>query len=145
MKKWMLAVLSCCLVLTMTVVGPDSAEAKRGGYKSNIGTFKKQDTKANNNVSNSQTTNNNANKTGAATTGTQKGGGFFGGGFMKGLMIGGLAGMLFGGLLGGLGFFGEMLGLLINLLAIFFVVILAMNVYHAFKKRKEEREKKILP
>jgi predicted lipid-binding transport protein (Tim44 family) len=59
-----------------------------------------------------------------ATTATKKPGFFSGGSLMKGLMIGGLAGLLFGSMFSGLGAFGEILGLMINLLAIFAIIML---------------------
>ncbi|WP_405097230.1 hypothetical protein [Oceanobacillus sp. FSL H7-0719] len=74
----------------------------------------------------------------AAKQNTNNKGGFMSGGLMKGLMLGGLAGLLFGGLLGNMGILGSMLGLLVNGLAIIFLVSVAMRIYQFFKKKKKE-------
>src|SRR5690606_41631811 len=52
--------------------------------------------------------------TGSAAT-TKSGGLFGGSSFMKGMMLGGLAGLLFGGMFANMGAFGEIFGLLINI------------------------------
>jgi len=59
---------------------------------------------------------------------------------MKGLMVGGLAGLLFGSLFAGMGFLGELLGLMINVLAIYFLFVIVRNVYRYFRDRKPPRE-----
>ncbi|RAP78188.1 hypothetical protein [Paenibacillus montanisoli] len=74
-------------------------------------------------------------KSGAATTG--KRGFFSGGSLMKGLMIGGLAGMLFGGLFGNMGFLGDMFGLIINVLAIYILIVAIRGIFHYFKNRRK--------
>ncbi|MNJ46173.1 hypothetical protein D3C77_412980 [compost metagenome] len=53
---------------------------------------------------------------------------------MKGMMLGGLAGLLFGGMFGGMGFFGELLGLAVNLFAIYLIVMVAVALFRRFKK-----------
>ncbi|WP_010273632.1 import inner membrane translocase subunit Tim44 [Paenibacillus senegalensis] len=130
MKKFLLVFMSCFLFLA--VVTPDLADARRGGggYKSNTGSFKKQDTSTNrtqynqSNVSRNDTSNtSNANTRNTAAT-NQNRGFFSGGSFMKGMMIGGIAGLLFGGLFAGMGFMGEILGLLVNLAAMFVIIFL---------------------
>ena len=83
--------------------------------------------------------------TNPATGTTANRGGLFGGGsFMKGLMIGGLAGMLFGGLFGSMGFLGEILGLMINLLALFllFAVIRAIFVYFRDRRKMADNNRR---
>lgn len=78
----------------------------------------------------------------AARTGTgvdtaaTKGGAFSGGGFLKGLMVGGLAGLLFGSLLG-TGFFGQMFGLLLNVLAILALFMLVRAVFFRIRNRRQ--------
>ena len=74
----------------------------------------------------------------STTKKTNNKGGILSGGLMKGLMLGGLAGLLFGGLLGSLGILGSMLGLLINGLAIIFLISAAMKIYRFFKKKRKE-------
>lgn len=117
MKKGFMVVLALALFFTLGF--GQYADAKpRGGIKSPKQSYT-QTPKKSDNVS--QT--NPGTKTGA-TTGTTKPGFFGGGSLMKGLMIGGLAGLMFGSLFSGLGAFGNILGLMINLLAIFAVIML---------------------
>ncbi|HZG58895.1 hypothetical protein [Paenibacillus sp.] len=85
------------------------------------------------NVDNGAT--NRAGTTPGATTG-RAGRGFGGGGLMRGLMLGGLAGLMFGGLLSGLGAFGSILGLLINVLAIYLLFVLVRKAFRAFTNRR---------
>ncbi len=56
---------------------------------------------------------------------------------MKGLMLGGLAGMLFGGLFGGMGFLGNLLGLAVNLLAIYAIIAVVVWLFRRFKRRPQ--------
>lgn len=117
MKKGFMVMMALALFFTLGF--GQYADAKpRGGMKSPKQSFT-QTPKKTDNVS--QT--NSGTKAGT-TTGTTKPGFFSGGGLMKGLMIGGLAGLLFGSMFSGLGAFGNILGLMINLLAIFAIIML---------------------
>ncbi|MNE66865.1 hypothetical protein D3C80_1624430 [compost metagenome] len=129
LKKLMLVVMAFTLFFAFTV--PHAVDAKRsgGGYKSGSRSYtntpKKSTDSGSTNTKNSSTTN----------TGQTANRGFFsGGGFMKGLMIGGLAGMLFGGMFSNMGAFGNIFGLLINLLAIYVVVMIGIALFRRFKK-----------
>ncbi|TYR80703.1 hypothetical protein FZC66_10050 [Priestia megaterium] len=62
------------------------------------------------------------------------------GGFVRGLFYGGIAGLLFGGMLGHFGAFGGILGLLINMLAIALLINLIRRAFSLFKKNKRENE-----
>lgn len=62
------------------------------------------------------------------------------GGLLKGLALGGLAGLLFGGLLANLGMLGSILGLFINVLAIIVLIGIAVKIYSFFKRKKKEQE-----
>lgn len=143
-KKIMMFMMAFTLILAF--VSPEVTDAKRrsgGGSgfskpgtsimspnKSKTGDYKKSDT-----------TSNNKSTTGTSQ-GTKKGRGFFSGGsLMKGLMIGGFAGLLFGGMFSGMGFFGNILGLAVNILAIFLIVIVISALYRRFKNqpRKPKR------
>jgi predicted lipid-binding transport protein (Tim44 family) len=62
------------------------------------------------------------------------------GGIMKGLFLGGLAGLLLGGLLGNLGILGSIIGLLINLFAIFAVIFIIRKLFIYFKKKRKSEE-----
>lgn len=58
------------------------------------------------------------------------------GGIMKGLFIGGLAGLLFGSLLGNLGILGSILGLFVNVMAIVVLIGIVRKIYSSIKKRR---------
>lgn len=137
MKKWMLVLMACFVFAAFSA--PHDADAARkpsGGYKS--GNKPYAPTKPSDNVSKTE-----PGKTtttpGSTTTAPKTGGLFGGGGFMKGLMLGGLAGMLFGGLFGNMGFLGSILGLLINVMAIFFLIVLIRSAYVYFKNRRKPK------
>lgn len=120
--------LAFTIMLAFTGIG--TADAKRGGMKSPRQSY--TDTKKSDNVQRSDATKNN----GATNTAKKPS---FGSSMMKGLMIGGLAGLMFGSLFGGMGFMGEILGLMINLLAIFALILLvrALFVYIRSKRKPE--------
>ncbi|MDF2835593.1 MAG: rane protein [Paenibacillus sp.] len=131
MKKGMLVMIALTLLFTFGF--GQVADAKRGGFKS-----PKQSVTQPKNDSASQS--NPGTKTGAAagTAGAATKGGMFGGSsLMKGLMIGGLAGLLFGGMFGSMGAFGEIFGLLINLLAIFAIIMLIRVAFVYLKSKKK--------
>ncbi|WP_127533623.1 hypothetical protein [Paenibacillus kobensis] len=114
----------------------ESADAKpRRSIKSPKQSFTQTPKKSNDNVSQS----NPGSKAGttAGTAGqTAKRGFFSGGSFMKGLMIGGLAGLLFGGIFSNMGFFGNLIGLLINVLAIFALIAGIRTALNYFRNRR---------
>ncbi|WP_223285082.1 hypothetical protein [Paenibacillus sp. PL91] len=117
MKKGFMVMLAFALFFTLGF--GQYADAKpRGGIKSPKQGVT-QNPKKSENVS--QT---NPGKNAGTTAGTTKPGFFSGGSLMKGLMIGGLAGLMFGSLFAGMGAFGNILGLMINLLAIFAIIML---------------------
>ena len=109
-------------------------EAK--SYKSGKKSFNRNNNTTNNNNFSNFQQNKKSNTTNNATT--TKRGFFSGGGFMRGLMIGGLAGMLFGGLFANMGFMGDLLGLFINLIAIFVVIALIRKIFSFFKNNKKD-------
>lgn len=132
MKKFTLAFMAILLVLVM--VAPQDADARgRGGFKSPVGSYKNTPANKDSNVSQTTPTS----KSPGATTGTGAANrGFFSGGsFAKGLLVGGLAGMLFGGLFGGMGFLGDILGLLVNIGGIIIVIFLAARLFNYFTQR----------
>ena len=142
---WTKALLVLTVFTVFFVTVADEADARRGRFVAPKKSYTEQPKKAQDNVSNIDRTNSGtasgtkagANPTG--TAGTQRG--FFGGGsFMKGLMIGGLAGLLFGGLFANMGFMGELLGLMINVLAIYFLFVLVRSAYRYFRDRRPPRE-----
>jgi predicted lipid-binding transport protein (Tim44 family) len=109
----------------------DSADAKPR-YRSPSKSYKpdaaKDSPQRTDNVNNGAATT----KPGATAPGTRSP---FGGGLMKGLFLGGLAGLMFGGLLAGLGGLGPILGLLINVIALFALFVLVRKAVRYFMNR----------
>lgn len=64
-------------------------------------------------------------------------GGFSSGGLMRGLFVGGIAGLLFGSLFANMGMLGSILGLLINVLAIVFIISIIRKIFSLLKAKKE--------
>lgn len=107
----------------------------RGSIKSPKKSYT-QTPKTDNNVSQTNPgtkTGTTAGKTGSTTTNR----GFFSGGsFMKGLMIGGIAGLVFGGLFSNMGFLGNLIGLLMNIMAIVALIALVRFGIRYFRDRR---------
>ncbi|MDF2721961.1 MAG: rane protein [Paenibacillus sp.] len=136
MKKWMLVLIACFAVVAFSAPQAVDAKPKSGSFKSGTKTYnpKPADNATKTDPGKSTTTTNPTNGTAAAKPG------FFSGGFAKGLLVGGLAGMLFGGLFGGMGFIGQFLGLLVNVMAIFFLIVLIRVVYVYFRDRNKPKK-----
>ena len=139
MKKILSAVLTAVLFFRLignVVFHNDSTTVEAKSYRSGSKSFKSNNNSTNNNTF-QQRKADPIQPIIAATTNTKRG--FFsGGGFMRGLMIGGLAGMLFGGLFANMGFMGDILGLFINLIAIFVVIALIRKIFSFFKNNKKD-------
>ncbi|MEF2964745.1 hypothetical protein V3851_02800 [Paenibacillus sp. M1] len=132
-----LTMIVMAFTLIFAFASPDLADAKRGGFKSGTRSYTTTPKKSTTNDYQKSSDTSSTQKPGA-TTGTNTGRGFFsGGGFMKGLMVGGLAGLLFGGLFSGMGFFGNLLGLAVNLLAIYAVISVVVWLFRRFKRRPQ--------
>lgn len=139
LKRLSIIMMACVIAFSFSATGAGVADAK--GYKSSKKSY-------NPSSNTTQTPNSGVNKadpaaskTPGATNPTQAAKpGFFSGGLMKGLLIGGIAGMLFGGLFGNLGMLGNILGLLINMMAIFAVVVLAIKLVHYFREKRKFKE-----
>ena len=56
------------------------------------------------------------------------------------MMVGGLAGMLFGSMFANMGFMGNFMGLLINLIAIYVLFIAARGIYRMIRQRKKSAD-----
>lgn len=130
--------LMMTFTLLIAMVAPSTADARRGGggFKSGTKSYQSTPKKAdNNNINKSDS----GTKSGATAGATNKPGGFFGGGggFLKGMMLGGLAGMLFGGLFGNMGALGSLLGLAVNVLAIYVLIMVGMSIYRGIKNRRK--------
>ncbi|MWC28151.1 hypothetical protein [Paenibacillus sp. MMS18-CY102] len=130
--------LALFMVFTLLfVVVTETADAKpRRSVKSPKQGYTQTPKKDTNNVSQS----NPGNKSGSAANTTAKRGFFSGGSFMKGLMIGGLAGLLFGGIFSNMGFFGNLIGLLINVFAIFALFALVRAAIQYFRRNRNNHD-----
>ncbi len=142
-KKLLLVLMAMTLIYTTAAISvPDLVDAKsRSGYKSPRKSVTEQ---PNNNVNRAdQTPNQNPGvspTTPARTAPAANKGGFFGGGFGRALLLGGVAGLLFGGLLGNLGVLGSLLGFLVNILAIVVLFMVIRSIFTYFKNRRKQNE-----
>ncbi|SFS61890.1 hypothetical protein [Paenibacillus sp. BC26] len=133
MKKGLLMLMAFALFFAFSAGAVDAKP--RGKISSPKKSYTSTPSKPADNVTKSNGGTSGTTKAGAATTG--KRGFFSGGSFMKGLMIGGLAGLLFGGMFGNLGFLGDMFGLIINVIAIYIVIVAIRGIFHYFKNRRK--------
>ncbi|MBM7714596.1 hypothetical protein MHB50_20690 [Siminovitchia sp. FSL H7-0308] len=138
MKKLMTALLAATLFFSpvSSLFFQDdvtTVEAKR--YKSGKKGFNTQK-----NPSNIQEKPKDSTTTKSQMQKTNQKGGFFSGGLMKGLMVGGLAGLLFGSLFANMGALGSILGLMINLAAIYFLIVIIRKVFEALKRQKKRED-----
>jgi predicted lipid-binding transport protein (Tim44 family) len=132
-RGFRLASLFACALMAMTMVSVDQAEARRGGSFGSRGTRTFQTAPATPTspnvtapVQRSPTPAQQPNASARANTAATQNSFFngFGGSLMRGLFLGGLLGLLFGG---GLGGFAGFLGLIVQLLLLFFVIRLVMG------------------
>ncbi|MBD2847637.1 hypothetical protein IDH44_20800 [Paenibacillus sp. IB182496] len=140
MKKLMLFIMGVALLFVFIV--PDDADARRGGRGGGFSSPKQGITSnpsrsADSSQSSSVSSTRNTSGTNTAATSANRG--FFSGGsLMKGLMIGGLAGMLFGGMFAGMGGLGEFMGLLVNVLAIYLLFIAIRGIIRYFRDNRDK-------
>ncbi|GMK41512.1 hypothetical protein PCCS19_45690 [Paenibacillus sp. CCS19] len=116
-----------------------TADAKpRGSIKSPKKSYTQTPTtpKTDNNVSQTNPGTKTGTTTGTTGKTTANRGFFSGGSFMKGLMIGGIAGLLFGGLFSNMGFLGNLIGLLMNIMAIVALIALVRFGIRYFRDRR---------
>ncbi|WP_219837552.1 hypothetical protein [Paenibacillus sp. R14(2021)] len=133
MKKGLLVLMAFALFFVVSV-GSADARPRGGGFKSPRQSHTTTPSKPADNVTKS--TNGTTSGTPKSTTGTTGQRGFFSGGsFMKGLMIGGIAGLLFGGIFGNMGFLGNIIGLLLNVAAIYIVIVLIAGIFRYFRNK----------
>jgi predicted lipid-binding transport protein (Tim44 family) len=133
-RGFRLASLFACVVMALSMVTVDQAEARRGGSFGSRGTRTFQTAPATPTspsvtapVQRSTTPAQPSSATPRANTATPRQNSFFnglGGSLMRGLFLGGLLGLLFGG---GFGGFAGFLGLIVQVLLIVFVIRLVMG------------------
>ncbi|MFS0862779.1 hypothetical protein [Fredinandcohnia sp. 179-A 10B2 NHS] len=139
MKKILAAIVALSLILSPVgnfVFQDSTTTVEAKGYKSGKKSFNSNI--GNQNKSNfQQKKNTDTTTTNKSTTTTPKGG-LMSGGLMKGLMLGGLAGFLFGGLLSNMGVLGSFFGLMINIIAIYVLFSVIRKIFNLVRKKKNE-------
>lgn len=122
------------LTVFFAMVSPDFADARRGGgFKSGTRTYTTTPKKTTD--SGIQKTGSSKSSTGSTSSTASNGRGFFSGGSLfKGMMMGGIAGLLFGSMFAGMGMMGNILGLAVNVFAIYIVFMLVMTLF----RRKQQ-------
>ncbi|CAM3863689.1 hypothetical protein COLU111180_11310 [Cohnella lubricantis] len=126
------------LAFTVVISVPaDQADAARKSFSSGKKSYSQTPSKSTDNVS--KTTTGTKTNTGAAAGTTAQRGFFSGGSLMKGLMIGGIAGLLFGSMFSGMGGFGDFLGLIVNVLAIIVLISIIRAVFNSFRRNKNQQ------
>ncbi|PLS17723.1 preprotein translocase subunit Tim44 [Bacillus sp. M6-12] len=143
MKKILAAILSAALIFSPVgnfVFQDHSPTAEAKSYKSGKRSF-------NSNSNYNKSTNNSffqnkkaANSTKSKSATVNKKGGFRSGSLMKGLMVGGLAGLLFGSLIANMGTLGSIFGFLINILTIFILISVIRSIFSFFRNKKKHEE-----
>jgi predicted lipid-binding transport protein (Tim44 family) len=137
-KKFIMLLTAFTLVFApMSFVAVDDAFAK--GYKSGKKSFSPAQNDSN--VQKSDT-NTNASKTTVDSKTSQTkntAAKSSGGGMMKGLLLGGLGGLLLGSMFAGLGSLGPILAFLFNILTVMAVVMLIVKAFRYFKKQRERK------
>lgn len=111
-----------------------SAKVRGGGYRS---TNRSYNTNSNKVKTNSTKTAANKAATNKAVTANKAKAKSRFGGFLGGMMLGGLAGMLFGGLLANMGGFGNIIGMIVNILAILVILRLVIMLISRMRKNKK--------
>jgi predicted lipid-binding transport protein (Tim44 family) len=141
MKKFLLVVMSCMLFFAIVTPSVVDAKASRS-YKSPTGSFKQTPP---NSTRDGSVAKPDPNASTARTPGMAPApnrGFFSGGGLMKGLLIGGLAGMMFGGIFGNMGFMGNILGMLVNVLGLIIIVMIIIKIVGYFIERRRTNQKR---
>ncbi|RYM05120.1 hypothetical protein EWH99_07630 [Sporolactobacillus sp. THM7-7] len=137
-KKFMAAFIALALVFTPAgsfVFHQQDNQVSAKGYRSGVKSFNKS------NGNNSLFQNQNRQQKNYNQSGTTATRGMTGGSFMRGLMLGGLSGLLFGSLLSHLGGFGMLAGFLINVLAIVAILALIRYLFVSFRNRPKRKKR----
>ncbi|MCM3408689.1 hypothetical protein [Metabacillus litoralis] len=131
----MLAITLLCTPISGFLVGDHVTTVSAKGYKSGKKSFN-SNTNSPSLIKKDDTQQNSSTTTKSNTTTKPKAGNL-----MKGLFLGGLAGLLLGGLLSNLGILGSLIGLVINVLAIFAVIFIIRKVFTYFVNKNKRKHK----
>ncbi|MCO7126821.1 hypothetical protein NIE88_13700 [Sporolactobacillus shoreicorticis] len=137
MKKIMAAFLALALIFTPAgdfVFHSSDQLVSAKGYRSGVKSFQ-----SNRGTGTTSFFKSNRSRSQNTRTGTSARN-FTGGSFMRGMIFGGLSGLLFGSLFSHLGGFGMMAGFLINLIAILVVISLIRYIITSFSRRKKPED-----
>lgn len=138
-KKGLLMMIAFTVFFAFTAATSDAKP--RGGMKSPKQSYTTTPSKSSDTGSVSSGTK--SGSTAGSAAGTPAKRGFFSGGSMlKGMMIGGLAGLLFGSMFANMGFFGDFLGLLVNVLALYILFIAIRSIVVYFRNRRKTNERR---
>ena len=143
MKKIMALGLALLLVFAVTVPeGMADAKPRFGGsYKSPRRSYTPPAQRPSDGVSKTEPGRPQTTTPGAGAARTNRG--FFsGGGLMRGLLVGGLAGMLFGGIFANMGMMGNILGLFVNLLGLYLLFVIIRGIVRYFGGRGNSGRKR---
>ncbi|MCL1632957.1 hypothetical protein M3N64_13610 [Sporolactobacillus sp. CPB3-1] len=135
MKKIMAAFLALALIFTPVgdyVFHSSDQQASAKGYRSGVKSFQ-----SNRSVGTRSLFNNKSSKNTNAATNAKR---FTGGSFMRGMIFGGLSGLLFGSLLSHFGGLGMIAGFLINLIAILVVIALIRYIFAGVVRRRKSED-----
>lgn len=137
MKKWVAIVLALTLVLSsaslfLPASGDQQAFAK--GYRTGIRTYHSTTRTGTNSFFKNKTVRR------SESTSSRSFGRSIGGSFMRGMIFGGLSGLLFGSLLSHFGGFGMMAGFLINILAVLAIIALIRYLFVSFTRRRHAED-----
>lgn len=117
----------------ISFISPDSAEAK--GYKSGRKSYAPTQ---NDTVTQKQDSTVNSSKvqqdSKAPATAKKSGG------FLKGMLLGGIGGLLLGSLFAGLGPIGSILAFFVNMMLMAGIVMIAVKLFKHWRKKKKQRE-----
>ncbi len=137
LKKLFSAMLAITLLLTPVggfMLGDHVSTVQAKGYKSGKKSFNSNTNTNSPSLFKKEDSQQKSTTTKSATTKPKTGG------IMKGLFLGGLAGLLLGGLLSNLGVLGSIIGLFINVIAIFAVIMIIRKIFTYFMKKRKEKE-----
>ncbi|MFT8362449.1 MAG: hypothetical protein ABF586_05555 [Sporolactobacillus sp.] len=138
MKRWFAVVLALTLVLSPAAVFlPASGSGHQvlaKGYRTGIKTFQPSTRTGTHSFFKNKTIQRSEAKS------SRSFGRSLGGGFMRGMIFGGLSGLLFGSLLSHFGGFGMMAGFLINILAVLAIIALIRYLFVSFTRRRRAED-----
>jgi predicted lipid-binding transport protein (Tim44 family) len=132
-KKIMVVFTAFMLVFaSVGFLSVDTADAK--GYKSGKKSYDSKSTQTDKSKVDKKEDNNvNAKKTTPETAKSNKGG------FMKGMLLGGLGGLLLGSLFADMGILGSILAFMVNALVMAGIVLIAIRIFKHFKDKRKKK------